>query len=159
AMVDKVLKQLSRRFDAMYSSTGRLSIPPEQLLRAQLLQMLYSIRSERVADGRDRLQRVVPLVYRIELGRRGVGRDGVQQEPRSLAGSQGGQGVSGACRGAGASQGPDLGRAFHGGRHAAGGVGGGEEFSSKGQEVVGSARRSGQSHGKLSRRATVQRDA
>jgi transposase len=48
AMVDKVLKQLSRRFDAMYSSTGRLSIPPAQLLRAQLLQMLYSIRSERL---------------------------------------------------------------------------------------------------------------
>src|SRR5215510_3339856 len=80
AMVDEVLKQLSRRFDAKYSSTGCPSIPPEQLLRAQLLQMLYSIRSERVADGRDRLQRVVPLVYRIELGRRGVGRDGVQQE-------------------------------------------------------------------------------
>src|SRR5215472_10924334 len=48
AMVDEVLKQLSRRFDAMYSKVGRPSIPPEQLLRAQLLQMLYSIRSERL---------------------------------------------------------------------------------------------------------------
>jgi len=47
-MVDKVLKQLSRRFDAMYAKVGRPSIPPEQLLRAQLLQMLYSIRSERL---------------------------------------------------------------------------------------------------------------
>src|SRR5438552_12566227 len=48
AMVDEVLKQLSRRFDAMYARVGRPSIPPEQLLRAQLLQMLYSIRSERL---------------------------------------------------------------------------------------------------------------
>jgi transposase len=47
-MVDEVLKQLSRRFDAMYARVGRPSIPPEQLLRAQLLQMLYSIRSERL---------------------------------------------------------------------------------------------------------------
>ena len=48
AMVDEVLKQLSRRFDGMYAKVGRPSIPPEQLLRAQLLQMLYSIRSERM---------------------------------------------------------------------------------------------------------------
>src|SRR5690348_14496426 len=48
AMVDEVLKQLSRRFDAMYAKVGRPSIPPEQLLRAQLLQMMYSIRSERL---------------------------------------------------------------------------------------------------------------
>src|SRR6266567_3682534 len=48
AMVDEVLSQLSRRFDSMYASAGRPSIPPEKLLRAQLLQMLYSIRSERL---------------------------------------------------------------------------------------------------------------
>jgi transposase len=48
SMVDEVLTQLSRRFDAMYASAGRPSIPPEKLLRAQLLQMLYSIRSERL---------------------------------------------------------------------------------------------------------------
>ena len=48
AMVDEVLSQLSRRFDQMYASAGRPSIPPEKLLRAQLLQMLYSIRSERL---------------------------------------------------------------------------------------------------------------
>jgi transposase len=47
-MVDEVLQQLSRRLDAMYAKVGRPSIPPEQLLRAQLLQMLYSIRSERL---------------------------------------------------------------------------------------------------------------
>jgi transposase len=47
-MVDEVLAQLSGRFDSMYASAGRPSIPPEKLLRAQLLQMLYSIRSERL---------------------------------------------------------------------------------------------------------------
>src|SRR6201984_1350926 len=48
AMVDQVLAQLSRRFDRMYATVGRPSIPPEKLLRAQLLQMLYTIRSERL---------------------------------------------------------------------------------------------------------------
>ena len=47
-MVDEVLIQLSRRFDTMYARVGRPSIAPEKLLRAQLLQMLYSIRSERL---------------------------------------------------------------------------------------------------------------
>src|SRR6201997_2714699 len=48
AMADLALWSLSKRFDAMYSKTGRPSIPPEKLLRAQLLQMLYSVRSERL---------------------------------------------------------------------------------------------------------------
>jgi len=48
AMVDEALTQLSGRFDAMYASVGRPSIAPEKLLRAQLLQMLYSVRSERL---------------------------------------------------------------------------------------------------------------
>ena len=48
AMVDQVLQQLSQQFDAMYARVGRPSIPPEHLLRAQMLQMLYSIRSERL---------------------------------------------------------------------------------------------------------------
>jgi transposase len=47
-MVDDVLSQLSRQFDRMYASVGRPSIFPEKLLRAQLLQLLYSIRSERL---------------------------------------------------------------------------------------------------------------
>ena len=48
AMVDQILKQLSRQFDQMYAKVGRPSIPPEQLLRALLLQMLFSVRSERL---------------------------------------------------------------------------------------------------------------
>ena len=47
-MTDAALERLSSRFDRLYSTTGRPSIPPEKLLRALLLQMLYSIRSERL---------------------------------------------------------------------------------------------------------------
>jgi len=47
-MTDEVLKTLSPRFARMYSDIGRPSIPPEQLLRALLLQALYTIRSERL---------------------------------------------------------------------------------------------------------------
>lgn len=44
---DGVLKAMSRDFEAAYSQTGRPSIPPEALLKAMLLQALYSIPSER----------------------------------------------------------------------------------------------------------------
>jgi len=39
---------MSGRFEAMYAKWGRPSVPPEKLLRAQLIQMLYSVRSERL---------------------------------------------------------------------------------------------------------------
>jgi transposase len=48
AMADQALANMSERFDGMYAKTGRPSIPPEKLLRAQLIQMLYSVRSERL---------------------------------------------------------------------------------------------------------------
>lgn len=47
-MVDEVLGKLSPEFDRMYARQGRPSIAPEKLLRGQLLQMLYSVRSERL---------------------------------------------------------------------------------------------------------------
>ena len=46
--VDKVLTAMSRQFGKLYAETGRPSIPPERLLRALLLQVFYSIRSERM---------------------------------------------------------------------------------------------------------------
>ena len=45
-MVDAAFAQLSPRFEALYSHTGRPSVPPEKLLRALLLQVFYSVRSE-----------------------------------------------------------------------------------------------------------------
>lgn len=47
AMVDRALVTLSPTFDALYAEGGRPSIPPEHLLRALLLQVLYTVRSER----------------------------------------------------------------------------------------------------------------
>ena len=48
AMVDGALGEMGPRFDAIYARIGRPSIPPEQLLRALLLQVLYTVRSERL---------------------------------------------------------------------------------------------------------------
>jgi transposase len=48
AMTDRVFAALSPRFTKMYSDIGRPSIPPEQLLRALVLQSLYTVRSERL---------------------------------------------------------------------------------------------------------------
>ena len=47
-MIDPLLKQLSPQFNKMYADVGRPSIPPEYLLRASLVQVLYTIRSERL---------------------------------------------------------------------------------------------------------------
>jgi transposase len=47
-LVDEILRGMSRDFDGLYARVGRPSIPPERLLRAQLLQLFYSIRSERL---------------------------------------------------------------------------------------------------------------
>lgn len=48
ALADEALASLSDRFAALYSHTGRPSIPPEMLLRATLLQAFFSVRSERL---------------------------------------------------------------------------------------------------------------
>jgi transposase len=46
-MTDRALRGMTAEFDALYARTGRPSIAPERLLRALLLQMLYTVRSER----------------------------------------------------------------------------------------------------------------
>jgi transposase len=47
-LTDGILSQLSQAFSRMYAKLGRRSIPPEKLLRALLLQVLYTVRSERM---------------------------------------------------------------------------------------------------------------
>ena len=47
ALVDRALERMDAEFEKLYSDTGRPSIAPERLLRATLLMVLYSIRSER----------------------------------------------------------------------------------------------------------------
>src|SRR5271170_3349448 len=46
-LVDRALEGMDKALDGMYATKGRPSIAPERLLRAQLLMVLYSIRSER----------------------------------------------------------------------------------------------------------------
>ncbi|MHB8756202.1 MAG: IS5 family transposase [Candidatus Acidiferrales bacterium] len=48
ALMDDILKQMSPRLAKLYADTGRPSIAPERLLRALLLQILYTVRSERL---------------------------------------------------------------------------------------------------------------
>ena len=48
SIVDEALKALSPAFNKLYSAFGRPSIPPEKLLRALVLQVLYTVRSERM---------------------------------------------------------------------------------------------------------------
>jgi transposase len=47
-MVDEILRAMAKDFDGLYAKTGRPSVPPERLLRAVLLQIFYSVRSERM---------------------------------------------------------------------------------------------------------------
>jgi len=47
-LTDEALRELQPRFRKLYAKTGRPSIAPEKLLRALLLQVLYSVRSERM---------------------------------------------------------------------------------------------------------------
>jgi transposase len=76
-LVDHVLNELDGEFEKLYSGMGRPSIPPEQLLRASLLQILYTIRSER--------QLVEQLDYNL-LFRWfvGLGLEGVVWDPTSF---------------------------------------------------------------------------
>ena len=48
ALTDEALRTMSPHLAGLYARTGRPSIPPEQLLRALLLQVLYTVRSERL---------------------------------------------------------------------------------------------------------------
>jgi len=66
-MTDTALRELSAEFDGLYAAGGRPVDCAERLLRALLLQVLYSRRSERAVDGRDELQPAVSLVCGLEM--------------------------------------------------------------------------------------------
>ena len=84
-MTDEVLRELSPRFDRMYSDMGRPSIPPEQLLRALLLQALYTIRSERLLMEEIDYSILFRWFIGLEHGRADLVADDLQQEPRPAA--------------------------------------------------------------------------
>ena len=126
---DEVLTQLSRRFDTMYSRMGRPSIAPEKLLRVQLLQMLYSIRSERLLME----EMDYNLLFRWFVGLNADDEvwDTTTFTPRPIAGGECSPGVSGARGSTSARKRADLRRTFHRRRHAAGSLGESEELSTK----------------------------
>src|SRR5689334_6818653 len=47
-IVDEILRAMAKDFNKLYAKTGRPSVPPERLLRAALLQIFYTVRSERM---------------------------------------------------------------------------------------------------------------
>ncbi len=87
-MTDDALRRLSPRFEAIYATTGRPSIPPEHLLRALLLQVLYSVRSERMLMEQLEYNLLFRWFVGLGDGRRGVGADDLHQESGSAAGGR-----------------------------------------------------------------------
>src|ERR1700720_5032064 len=81
-VVNAALAGLSGEFSALYARMGRPSIPPEKLLRAMLLQVFYTIRSERQLM--ERLE--FDLLFRWFVGIGVVGSLDIFQEPRSAVG-------------------------------------------------------------------------
>ena len=69
----------------MYAKTGRPSIPPEKLLRAQLIQMLYSVRSERLLMEEIDYSMLFRWFVGMNMDEPGLGRDGIHQEPGPAA--------------------------------------------------------------------------
>ena len=130
-MVDEVLRQLSRRFDSMYARVGRPSIAPEKLLRAQLLQMLYSIRSERLLME----EMDYNLLFRWFVG---LNADDevwdatsfTKNRDRLLEADVAKEFLLRVVEQA-RGKGSDQRRALHGGRHAAGSLGESEELSTQ----------------------------
>ncbi len=157
-MVDEVLTQLSQRFDTMYAKVGRPSIPPEQLLWAQLLQMLYSLRSERLL-----MEEIdYSLLFRWFIG---LNLDDevwdatvfTKNRDRLLEADVAKEFLAHVVEQA-LARGLTSDEHFTRRRHAAGGLGGGEDFSTEGQRASAGGR-SRQSHGELSRPAAIESDA
>ena len=65
-LVDEVLRRMNGAFDAMYAEAGRPSIPPEQLLKARVLQALFTVRSDRQLCAR--LQTDLMFRWFLDLG-------------------------------------------------------------------------------------------
>ena len=152
----RALERLSPQFGTLYVQFGRPSIPPEKLLRALLLQVLYTIRSERQLM--EQLDYNLLFRWFVGLGMddaRLVADDVHKNRDRLLDGDIAAaffEAVLAARRHAHASA---VGRAFHGGRHAARGVGESQKLPAAGRGAAADRRR-WQSDGEFPRRAPVE---
>ncbi len=137
-LVDAALEQLSRRFDGIYAKgVGRPSVPPEQLLRALLLQVLYTIRSERQL-----IEQIdYNLLYRwfvgLELDDEVFSATVFTKNRERLLKGEIAQHFFEGGAGAGGVGGVGVIGALHGGRDADRGVGEPEELRAQGREAQG----------------------
>ena len=133
AVVDEALAGLAPIFVRLYAPLGRPGVPPEQLLRALLLQAFYSIRSERQLM--ERLE--FDLLFRWFVGRGDrrsrVGSLDLLQEPRPLARGRRRRPVPGRTLGPAAGQASPVEPALQRRRHADPGLGQHEELPAKGR--------------------------
>ena len=157
-MTDRALKDLSRKFNAIYATTGRPSIPPEKLLRALLLQVLYTVRSERLLMEQLEYNLLFGWFVELNIDEPVMGADGVQQESGSIARWRHRGEVFPWRTEASARGGLIVGRALQRGWNTDGSLGESEKFSTQGRRRRADTRRSGQSDGELSWRETEQRD-
>ena len=136
-MTDAALARLSPRFDRLYSTTGRPSIPPgEAAARAAAADALQH--PERAApDGGARLQHSVSVVRRAESRRCRVGRDDVYEESRPAARRRRRRRVLRGSAGRDQGRRPALRRALHGRRHPARSVGESQELQTEGRRRAG----------------------
>ncbi len=107
AMADEALRSMSERFDRMYAQTGRPSIAPEKLLRAQLIQMLYSVRSERLLMEEIDYSMLYRWFVGMNLDEPVWDATVFYEESKPVAGRRCGAGVSGGSSGPSASPGID----------------------------------------------------
>src|SRR5438046_221480 len=157
-LADEALAALNGRFEGLYSSMGRPSIPPEMLLRATLLQAFFSVRSERMLDGTDRLQSIVPLVRRPADGCGGLAPDGVHPQPRPVARGGRGTRVPGGIVGSAAGQGASVERTLLRRRHTDRSLGLDEELPAE-RRLGGAARTGAQWRSQLPQGEALERDA
>ena len=86
AMADEALRDLKPRFSKLYAKTGRPSIAPEKLLRALLLQVLYSVRSERMLMEQLNYNLLFRWFVGLNMDDSHLGCDRVQQESAAATG-------------------------------------------------------------------------
>ena len=84
-MVDEVLREMSRGLTGCIRDVGRPSIAPERLLRALLLQIFYSVRSERLLMEQLDYNLLFRWFVGMEMDEAVWDHDGVQQEPGPAA--------------------------------------------------------------------------
>src|ERR1700719_556399 len=84
-LTDAALLELDRAISRLYERHGRPSIPPERLLRATLLQLLYSIRSERQLVERIEFDLLFRWFVGLSIDEKVFDASTFLQEPRPLA--------------------------------------------------------------------------